>query len=172
MVKSLAALKRAMQPGTVFHVENKSAPDASGSRKVLQAGSKLFKWRSLDNRNYRDGWSQWPPAAMVSFVNGKAIFYTDADKKRIAFIYSFAAKASKRCRYDDCANQYPVARDDEPTTCPLCREYCGLPALTESERIANGLAEGVPPCAAAMGCLCAGHARGNPASAACDTSEG
>jgi len=29
----------------------------------------------------------------------------------------------------------------------------------------------IPPCAAAMGCLCAGHARGNPADAACDTRE-
>jgi hypothetical protein len=29
----------------------------------------------------------------------------------------------------------------------------------------------IPPCAAAMGCLCAGHARGNDADAACDTSE-
>lgn len=28
-----------------------------------------------------------------------------------------------------------------------------------------------PPCALEMGCLCAGHARGNPTSAACDTSE-
>jgi hypothetical protein len=29
----------------------------------------------------------------------------------------------------------------------------------------------IPPCAASMGCLCAGHARGNPADAACDTRE-
>jgi len=28
-----------------------------------------------------------------------------------------------------------------------------------------------PPCAAFMGCLCAGHARGNPACDPCDTSE-
>lgn len=33
------------------------------------------------------------------------------------------------------------------------------------------ITDNTPPCAAAMGCLCAGHARGNPASAACDTSE-
>lgn len=32
--------------------------------------------------------------------------------------------------------------------------------------------EEIPRCAASMGCLCAGHARGNPASAPCDTSEG
>lgn len=32
--------------------------------------------------------------------------------------------------------------------------------------------EPIPPCAAAMGCLCAGHARGNPADVACDTREG
>ena len=30
---------------------------------------------------------------------------------------------------------------------------------------------GVPMCAAAMGCLCAGHARGNAADAPCDTTE-
>ena len=29
----------------------------------------------------------------------------------------------------------------------------------------------LPECAASMGCLCAGHARGNLASAPCDTSE-
>lgn len=29
----------------------------------------------------------------------------------------------------------------------------------------------IPPCAASMGCLCAGHARGNDADAACDTTE-
>ncbi len=29
----------------------------------------------------------------------------------------------------------------------------------------------IPPCAAAMGCLCAGHARGNDPDAACDTTE-
>lgn len=29
----------------------------------------------------------------------------------------------------------------------------------------------IPLCAASMGCLCAGHARGNPASAPCDTTE-
>jgi hypothetical protein len=33
------------------------------------------------------------------------------------------------------------------------------------------LAQDTPSCAAAMGCLCAGHARGNPADAPCDTSE-
>lgn len=29
----------------------------------------------------------------------------------------------------------------------------------------------LPPCVVAMGCWCAGHARGNPASDPCDTSE-
>lgn len=29
----------------------------------------------------------------------------------------------------------------------------------------------IPPCAASMGCLCAGHARGNAHGAPCDTSE-
>jgi hypothetical protein len=32
-------------------------------------------------------------------------------------------------------------------------------------------ASALPACAASMGCLCAGHARGNPASDACDTTE-
>lgn len=32
-------------------------------------------------------------------------------------------------------------------------------------------ARAIPPCLAGMGCLCAGHARGNPATAKCDTSE-
>jgi hypothetical protein len=33
------------------------------------------------------------------------------------------------------------------------------------------LREGLPPCVLAMKCYCAGHARGNPASEACDTRE-
>lgn len=32
-------------------------------------------------------------------------------------------------------------------------------------------ADEIPACAASMGCLCAGHARGNAADAACDTRE-
>lgn len=39
------------------------------------------------------------------------------------------------------------------------------------EIVDNALARETPPCAASMGCLCAGHARGNPASTLCDTSE-
>ena len=38
--------------------------------------------------------------------------------------------------------------------------------LTEAQRIA------ACPCAQAMGCLCAGHARGNAPTMPCDTSEG
>lgn len=33
------------------------------------------------------------------------------------------------------------------------------------------LANSLPPCVVAMGCYCAGHARGNPTGMACDTSE-
>lgn len=43
---------------------------------------------------------------------------------------------------------------------------------SERQRVADGLANGVPPCVSAMGCLCAGHARGATATAPCDTSEG
>jgi hypothetical protein len=39
------------------------------------------------------------------------------------------------------------------------------------QRVARGVAKFMPPCLRSMGCLCAGHARGNPANAACDTSE-
>lgn len=42
---------------------------------------------------------------------------------------------------------------------------------TEDQRIATGLDRGIPPCASAMGCLCAGHARGIPADEPCDTDE-
>lgn len=42
---------------------------------------------------------------------------------------------------------------------------------SEKQRIAAGERLGIPACAASMGCLCWGHASGNPASAACDTTE-
>lgn len=54
------------------------------------------------------------------------------------------------------------------------------PFDTEAEAIADVQSNGsdtddytpdLPQCAIVMGCLCAGHARGNPASAACDTNE-
>lgn len=35
----------------------------------------------------------------------------------------------KRCRYMDCAEQHPVASDDEQVTCPTCREGLGLEAV-------------------------------------------
>lgn len=38
-----------------------------------------------------------------------------------------------------------------------------MKATTKEERI--------PPCAASMGCLCAGHARGQPVDSLCDTNE-
>ena len=48
--------------------------------------------------------------------------------------------------------------------CDRCAGLSTLKGAPESE-------EEIPPCAASMGCLCAGHARGNPADAACDTTE-
>lgn len=34
-----------------------------------------------------------------------------------------------KCRYSDCAEQNPVAADDEQVTCHLCRKFLGLPDL-------------------------------------------
>lgn len=42
------------------------------------------------------------------------------------------------------------------------------PEWVEASRAAHAA---VPSCAAAMGCLCAGHARGDAADAPCDTTE-
>lgn len=44
---------------------------------------------------------------------------------------------------------------------------CQNPAVIARQRAAGK----VPPCVSSMGCLCAGHARGNPATVACDTRE-
>jgi hypothetical protein len=43
-------------------------------------------------------------------------------------------------------------------------EVCGTPEARCNDHV-------VPPCAAAMGCLCAHHARGYPASEACNADE-
>jgi hypothetical protein len=32
-----------------------------------------------------------------------------------------------KCRYTDCKEQHPVADEEEPVSCPTCREYMGLP---------------------------------------------
>ncbi|HVZ20423.1 MAG TPA: hypothetical protein VG871_05140 [Vicinamibacterales bacterium] len=42
---------------------------------------------------------------------------------------------------------------------------------SRSKYVARVPERAIPPCAASMGCLCAGHARGNAASAPCDTRE-
>jgi hypothetical protein len=34
----------------------------------------------------------------------------------------------KRCRYDDCVEQHPVAQEDERITCSTCRAWLGLGA--------------------------------------------
>jgi len=44
-------------------------------------------------------------------------------------------------------------------------------ATTVGTPNAGPFGRALPQCAIAMGCLCAGHAQGNPASAACDTNE-
>lgn len=59
--------------------------------------------------------------------------------------------------------------------CDACAAYWH--ASCASARLIFALKRGlhekgaIPPCAASMGCLCAGHARGNAADAPCDTSE-
>lgn len=64
----------------------------------------------------------------------------------------------------------------------VAREYLEKRCKRVSERVArrihpelfkrlDGQNEELPPCVLAMKCYCAGHARGNPASEPCDTSE-
>jgi len=72
---------------------------------------------------------------------------------------------------DDLPHQEP---NDEDTV-DGCPEYDG-PCSENHERAMldkpmNEQSAGLPPCARYMGCLCAGHARGNPADEACDTDE-
>jgi hypothetical protein len=35
------------------------------------------------------------------------------------------------CRYADCVEQHPVALEENPVTCPTCRESLGLPPETK-----------------------------------------
>lgn len=108
-----------------------------------------------------------------------------------------AQKGQARCK--SCGVK--LNTDPKPIGCSVCNPaYWQAQRPSESERIAKGGSKAarrrraaasscgcmdsacetcfpvserpIPPCLAAMGCLCAGHARGNPASAACDTSEG
>jgi len=40
-------------------------------------------------------------------------------------------KKKLRCRYSDCKEQHPLAKEDEAITCPTCRKYLELPPLPE-----------------------------------------
>lgn len=53
------------------------------------------------------------------------------------------------------------------------RRFGGRQAARRAARtfITSHNQEQIPVCAASMGCLCAGHARGNPTTDACDTHE-
>lgn len=42
-----------------------------------------------------------------------------------------------RCRYEDCRDRHPVAREDERVTCPRCRQYLGLPSVEQVDRVAG-----------------------------------
>lgn len=57
--------------------------------------------------------------------------------------------------------------DGEPNG-PFATE---LEAIEDAQSGVDEDEEELPQCAVAMGCLCAGHARGNPASAECNTNE-
>lgn len=43
--------------------------------------------------------------------------------------------------------------------------------FSQCEDCGHVVEDTLPPCAISMGCLCAGHARGKPADAPCDTTE-
>lgn len=43
--------------------------------------------------------------------------------------------------------------------------------MTEGDTMGKKRDRRIPPCAAAMGCLCAGHAYGDPVDSPCDTEE-
>lgn len=52
-----------------------------------------------------------------------------------------------------------------------CREHAERAILDAYYARDVKAASRIPPCAAAMGCLCAGHARGDAATAPCNTDE-
>lgn len=78
--------------------------------------------------------------------------------------------------YDNKARaEYMAIRARYPEAERIHGEWCGpgfggceieMRALERAHALRD-----VPPCAAEMACLCAGHARGNEASAPCDTRE-
>lgn len=82
---------------------------------------------------------------------------------------------------EECCADYGEPPEVDPPEC-VCSEpargkddrcdTCGNWIYAEPEDTTMPRAQNAPPpCLASMGCLCAGHARGNSATAACDTSE-
>jgi hypothetical protein len=50
---------------------------------------------------------------------------------------------SRRCRYEDCVHNNPVAADDEQVTCSRCRAALGLPQLAHLRDLAQHLSADV-----------------------------
>jgi hypothetical protein len=44
----------------------------------------------------------------------------------------------RRCRYGDCRERHPTAREEEQITCATCRDYMGLPELEEDADVNPG----------------------------------
>lgn len=101
----------------------------------------------------------------VVLANFAAAFqrYTDAHHDRADFYPDLTATVAGHLR-----EMADTARSFESGESSLKR-----PSATRARnyRSKPRKAKAIPPCAAAMGCLCAGHARGNSADAACDTTE-
>lgn len=70
--------------------------------------------------------------------------------------------ATKTCVRCDRPIKKPHLRPEEGEICGSC--------IDDGTQIDSD-ADDIPACAQSMGCLCAGHARGNPAGDPCDTRE-
>lgn len=127
----------------------------------------------MGRRSFTLHWNEHLPASTPNTIGRRAqCFRADLDatirdlRKRGHVVTGEHATRPHRFRCHCCGADYHTTAPQDP------RRDAGYGTCERCIAWSAGRRADVPPCAAAMGCLCAGHARGNSASEACDTTEG
>lgn len=90
-IRTIAAFRRAMTPGTQYRVTNYRHPNVSGPRTVLQSGPGrwTFSFEKADGSTGTNGRADWPRALQADFARredgGTDVHMLDPDGETVAY---------------------------------------------------------------------------------------
>lgn len=72
----------------------------------------------------------WAEREELASLNGMKLGTPEEEQRKVELVERILSTPDPvRCRYSDCIEQHPEARDYEQVTCNTCRKYLGLPEL-------------------------------------------